>query len=106
MIIIMFYHLQAVCIAVTALLHFFLLTTFFMMFGVGTFFFMNVTVLFYAMRITNNFNSRSRLKWIVGSAIGKLVSESSQYNLTNISLFIDGLFIDFLNLLKTKDLFS
>lgn len=86
--IIMFYHLQAVCIAVTALLHFFLLTTFFMMFGVGTFFFMNVTVLFYAMRITNNFNSRSRLKWIVGSAIGKLVSESSQYNLTNISLFM------------------
>ncbi|XP_034333581.2 uncharacterized protein [Magallana gigas] len=61
---------EAVCIAVTALLHFFLLTTFFMMFGVGTFFFMNVTVLFYAMRITNNFNSRSRLKWIVGSAIG------------------------------------
>lgn len=102
----MFYHLQAVCIAVTALLHFFLLTTFFMMFGVGTFFFMNVTVLFYAMRITNNFNSRSRLKWIVGSAIGKLVSESIQYNLTNISLFIDGLFTDFLNLLKTKDLFS
>lgn len=61
---------EAVCIAVTALLHFFLLTTFFMMFGVGTFFFMNVTVLFYAMRITNNFNSRSRLKWFVGSAIG------------------------------------
>lgn len=77
-----------------------------MMFGVGTFFFMNVTVLFYAMRITNNFNSRSRLKWIVGSAIGKLISESIQYNLTNTSLFMDGLFIDFLNLLKTKDLFS
>uniref|UniRef100_K1RKF3 Latrophilin-3 n=1 Tax=Magallana gigas TaxID=29159 RepID=K1RKF3_MAGGI len=35
---------EAVCIAVTALLHFFLLTTFFMMFGVGTFFFMNVTL--------------------------------------------------------------
>lgn len=88
MIINMFYHLQAVCIAVTALLHFFLLTTFFMMFGVGTFFFMNVTVLFYAMHITNNFNSRSRLKWFVGSAIGKLVTVLSQSNLTNISLFM------------------
>lgn len=59
---------QVLCIVITALLHFFLLLTFFMMLGVGTYFFMNVTVLFYAMHITNKFNSRSRLKWIAGSA--------------------------------------
>ncbi|XP_062591915.1 uncharacterized protein LOC134253406 [Saccostrea cucullata] len=59
---------EAACVVVTFFLHFFLLLTFFMMFGVGMFFFMNVTVLFYAMGITNKFNSRSRLKWILGLA--------------------------------------
>ncbi|XP_048781138.2 uncharacterized protein LOC125683741 [Ostrea edulis] len=59
---------EAACVVVTALLHYLLLLTFFMMLGVGTIFFMNVTVLFYAMHITNKFNSRSRLKWILGLA--------------------------------------
>ncbi|XP_055996543.1 uncharacterized protein LOC125683740 isoform X1 [Ostrea edulis] len=59
---------EAACVVVTALLHYLLLLTFFMMLGVGTIFFMNVTVLFYAMHITNKFNSRSRLKWILGFA--------------------------------------
>ncbi|XP_061177713.1 uncharacterized protein LOC133186491 [Saccostrea echinata] len=59
---------EAACVVVTLFLHFFLLLTFFLMFGVGMFFFMNVTVLFYAMGIANKFNSRSRLKWILGLA--------------------------------------
>ncbi|XP_062591908.1 uncharacterized protein LOC134253398 [Saccostrea cucullata] len=58
---------EATCAAVTFLLHFFLLLTFFLMLGVGLYHCMNVTVLFYAMAITNRFNSRSRLKLILGT---------------------------------------
>ncbi|XP_061177715.1 uncharacterized protein LOC133186493 [Saccostrea echinata] len=58
---------KATCVAVTFFLHLFLLLTFFLMLGVGLYFFMNVTVLFYAMAITNRFNSRSRLKLVLGT---------------------------------------
>ncbi|XP_065928644.1 adhesion G-protein coupled receptor D1-like isoform X3 [Magallana gigas] len=54
-----------VCIAITATLHYLFLVTFFSMLGMGVYYFMSITVTYYAMYVANNFKSKSRGHWFL-----------------------------------------
>nr|XP_022310014.1 adhesion G protein-coupled receptor L4-like [Crassostrea virginica] len=56
---------EGVCVAITALLHYLFLVTFFNMFGMGLYYFMSITVTYYAMYVANNFKSKSRIHWFL-----------------------------------------
>nr|XP_022303772.1 uncharacterized protein LOC111111224 isoform X2 [Crassostrea virginica] len=59
---------EGVCVAITAILHYLFLVTFFNMLGMGLYYFMSITVTYYAMYVANNFKSKSRIHWfLVGS---------------------------------------
>lgn len=51
------------CVAITAIIHYLLLVTFFSMLGIGVYFFMSITVTYYAMYVANNFKSKPRIHW-------------------------------------------
>nr|XP_022309930.1 uncharacterized protein LOC111115470 [Crassostrea virginica] len=53
------------CVAITAVLHYLFLATFFNMLGMGLYYFMSITVTYYAMYVANNFKSKSRIHWIL-----------------------------------------
>nr|XP_022291075.1 uncharacterized protein LOC111102569 isoform X2 [Crassostrea virginica] len=56
---------EGLCIGVTAVLHYLFLVTFFNMLGMGVYYFMSITVTFYAMYVANNFKSKSRIHWFL-----------------------------------------
>eukprot|EP00105_Crassostrea_gigas_P044287 XP_019928435.1 PREDICTED: latrophilin Cirl isoform X2 [Crassostrea gigas] len=56
---------KGVCIAITATLHYLFLVTFFSMLGMGVYYFMSITVTYYAMYVANNFKSKSRGHWFL-----------------------------------------
>uniref|UniRef100_K1PLV0 Uncharacterized protein n=1 Tax=Magallana gigas TaxID=29159 RepID=K1PLV0_MAGGI len=53
------------CIAITAIIHYLFLVTFFSMLGMGVYYFMSITVTYYAMYVANNFKSKSRVRWFL-----------------------------------------
>uniref|UniRef100_A0A8W8NLF7 GAIN-B domain-containing protein n=1 Tax=Magallana gigas TaxID=29159 RepID=A0A8W8NLF7_MAGGI len=53
------------CIATTVIIHYFFLVTFFSMLGMGVYYFMSITVTYYAMYVANNFKARSRVHWFL-----------------------------------------
>ncbi|XP_065940924.1 uncharacterized protein [Magallana gigas] len=56
---------EGVCIATTAIIHYFFLVTFFSMLGMGVYYFLSITVTYYAMYVANNFKSISRVHWFL-----------------------------------------
>ncbi|XP_061181184.1 adhesion G protein-coupled receptor B1-like [Saccostrea echinata] len=56
---------EVLCIAITAIIHYLFLVTFFCMVGMGVYYFMSITVTFYAMHVANNFKSKSRVHWFL-----------------------------------------
>lgn len=62
---------QKVCIAITAILHYLFLVTFFNMLGLGIYYFMSITVTYYAMYVANNFKTKSRIHWFLIGVWGK-----------------------------------
>ncbi|XP_078329616.1 uncharacterized protein LOC111112680 [Crassostrea virginica] len=56
---------EGLCIAITAILHYLFLVTFFNMLGIGIHYFMSITVTYYAMYVANNFKSKSRVHWFL-----------------------------------------
>nr|XP_034318098.1 uncharacterized protein LOC105317649 [Crassostrea gigas] len=58
------------CIAITAIIHYLFLVTFFSMLGIGVYYFMSITVTFYAMYVANNFKSKPRIHWFLIGAWG------------------------------------
>ncbi|XP_078327321.1 uncharacterized protein LOC111115469 [Crassostrea virginica] len=56
---------EGLCVAITAVLHYLFLATFFNMLGMGLYYFMSITVTYYAMYVANNFKSKSRIHWIL-----------------------------------------
>ncbi|XP_078333514.1 uncharacterized protein LOC111100876 isoform X4 [Crassostrea virginica] len=54
---------EGLCIAITAILHYLFLVTFFSMLGMGIYYFMSITVTYYAMSVANNFKAKSRIQW-------------------------------------------
>ncbi|XP_078327318.1 uncharacterized protein LOC144623098 [Crassostrea virginica] len=56
---------EGLCVAITAVLHYLFLATFFNMLGMGLYYFMSITVTYYAMYVANNFKSESRIHWIL-----------------------------------------
>uniref|UniRef100_K1QAS4 Uncharacterized protein n=1 Tax=Magallana gigas TaxID=29159 RepID=K1QAS4_MAGGI len=65
----MFGH-KGVCVAITAIIHYLFLVTFFSMLGLGVYYFMGVTVTYYALYVANNFKSKSRVCWFLGGIWG------------------------------------
>nr|XP_034316959.1 deleted in malignant brain tumors 1 protein-like isoform X6 [Crassostrea gigas] len=61
---------EILCSAVTAIIHYLFLVTFFSMLGIGVYYFMSITVTYYAMYVANNFKSRSRVHWFLLGAWG------------------------------------
>ena len=61
------------CVAITAVLHYLFLATFFNMLGMGLYYFMSITVTYYAMYVANNFKSKSRIHWILAGTWGKSI---------------------------------
>ena len=64
--------LQGLCIAITAILHYLFLVTFFSMLGMGIYYFMSITVTYYAMSVANNFKAKSRIQWFLIGVWGEL----------------------------------
>ncbi|XP_078327350.1 adhesion G protein-coupled receptor B1-like isoform X2 [Crassostrea virginica] len=56
---------EGLCVAITAVLHYLFLVTFFNMLGMGIYYFMSITVTYYAMYVANNFKSKSRIHWFL-----------------------------------------
>uniref|UniRef100_A0A8W8NH25 Uncharacterized protein n=1 Tax=Magallana gigas TaxID=29159 RepID=A0A8W8NH25_MAGGI len=56
---------EGACIATTAIIHYLFLVTFFSMLGMGVYYFMSITVTYYAMYVANNFKSESRVHWFL-----------------------------------------
>ncbi|XP_078327327.1 uncharacterized protein LOC111116102 isoform X2 [Crassostrea virginica] len=56
---------EGLCVAITAVLHYLFLATFFNMLGMGLYYFMSITVTYYAMYVANNFKSESRIHWFL-----------------------------------------
>ncbi|XP_062593919.1 adhesion G protein-coupled receptor L3-like [Saccostrea cucullata] len=56
---------ENLCIAMTAIIHYLFLVTFFCMMGMGVYYFMSITVTYYAMHVANNFKSKSRVHWFL-----------------------------------------
>ncbi|XP_061181251.1 adhesion G-protein coupled receptor F1-like [Saccostrea echinata] len=56
---------ESLCIAITAVIHYLFLVTFFCMMGIGIYYFMSITVTYYALRVANNFKSISRVRWFL-----------------------------------------
>ncbi|XP_062601622.1 adhesion G protein-coupled receptor L2-like [Saccostrea cucullata] len=56
---------EVLCIAITAIIHYLFLVTFFCMMGMGVYYFMSITVTYYAMYMANNFKSKSRVRWFL-----------------------------------------
>ncbi|XP_061181185.1 adhesion G-protein coupled receptor D1-like [Saccostrea echinata] len=55
----------ALCIFITAVIHYLFLVTFFCMLAMGIYYFMSITVTFYAMYVANNFKSKSRVHFFL-----------------------------------------
>ncbi|XP_078328117.1 uncharacterized protein LOC111115470 [Crassostrea virginica] len=64
---------EGLCVAITAVLHYLFLATFFNMLGMGLYYFMSITVTYYAMYVANNFKSKSRIHWILVGTWGKYI---------------------------------
>lgn len=62
---------QRLCIGITVLIHYLFLVTFFSMLGIGVYYFMSITVTYYAMYVANNFNCESRLRWFLLGVWGR-----------------------------------
>ncbi|XP_061181253.1 adhesion G protein-coupled receptor L2-like [Saccostrea echinata] len=56
---------EGLCIAITAIIHYLFLVTFFCMMGMGVYYFMSITVTYYALYMANNFKSKSRVHWFL-----------------------------------------
>ncbi|XP_048731395.2 adhesion G protein-coupled receptor L3-like [Ostrea edulis] len=56
---------EIVCTVITAVIHYLFLVTFFCMLGMGIYYFMSITVTYYAMYVANNFKSKSRVHWFL-----------------------------------------
>ncbi|XP_062601623.1 adhesion G protein-coupled receptor L1-like [Saccostrea cucullata] len=56
---------ESLCIAITAIIHYLFLVTFFCMMGIGIYYFMSITVTYHALRVANNFKSISRVRWFL-----------------------------------------
>lgn len=56
---------EGLCIGITILIHYLFLVTFFSMLGMGVYYFISITVTYYAMYVANNFKSKSRLRWFL-----------------------------------------
>ncbi|XP_062593926.1 adhesion G protein-coupled receptor E1-like isoform X2 [Saccostrea cucullata] len=56
---------EVLCIAITAVIHYLFLVTFFCMMGMGVYYFMSITVTYYALHVANNFKSKSRVHWFL-----------------------------------------
>ncbi|XP_052693361.1 adhesion G protein-coupled receptor L3-like [Crassostrea angulata] len=61
---------EVACVAITAIIHYLFLVTFFSMLGLGVYYFMSITVTYYALHIANNFKSKSRLHLFLGGIWG------------------------------------
>nr|XP_034315952.1 adhesion G protein-coupled receptor E3 isoform X2 [Crassostrea gigas] len=61
---------EGACVAITAIIHCLFLVTFFSMLGLGVYYFMSVTVTYYALYVANNFKSKSRVCWFLGGIWG------------------------------------
>nr|XP_034314353.1 adhesion G protein-coupled receptor E1 isoform X4 [Crassostrea gigas] len=61
---------EGACIAITAIIHYLFLVTFFCMLGMGVYYFMSITVTYYAMYVANNFKSISRVHWFLLTIYG------------------------------------
>ncbi|XP_052693314.1 adhesion G protein-coupled receptor E3-like isoform X3 [Crassostrea angulata] len=61
---------EVACVAITAIIHYFFLVTFFSMLGLGVYYFMSITVTYYALYVANNFKSKSRIHWFLGGIWG------------------------------------
>ncbi|XP_065926035.1 adhesion G-protein coupled receptor D1-like [Magallana gigas] len=61
---------QVACVAITAIIHYLFLVTFFSMLGLGVYYFMSITVTYYALYVANNFKSKSRVRWFLGGIWG------------------------------------
>ncbi|XP_078332607.1 uncharacterized protein LOC111129591 isoform X3 [Crassostrea virginica] len=62
--------IEILCTAVTVIIHYLFLVTFFNMLGMGVYYFMSITVTYYAMYVANNFKSKSRIHWFLTGAWG------------------------------------
>eukprot|EP00105_Crassostrea_gigas_P000533 XP_011412374.1 PREDICTED: brain-specific angiogenesis inhibitor 1-like [Crassostrea gigas] len=61
---------EVACVAITAIIHYLFLVTFFSMLGLGVYYFMSITVTYYALYVANNFKSKSRVRWFLGGIWG------------------------------------
>ncbi|XP_052693335.1 adhesion G protein-coupled receptor F5-like [Crassostrea angulata] len=61
---------EVACVAITAIIHYLFLVTFFSMLGLGVYYFMSITVTYYALYVANNFQSKSRVRWFLGGIWG------------------------------------
>ncbi|XP_078332604.1 uncharacterized protein LOC111126761 isoform X2 [Crassostrea virginica] len=61
---------EGLCIAITVILHYLFLVTFFNMLGIGVYYFMSITVTYYAMHVANDFKSKSRVNLFLAGAWG------------------------------------
>ncbi|XP_065925841.1 adhesion G protein-coupled receptor B1-like [Magallana gigas] len=61
---------EVACVAITAIIHYFFLVTFFSMLGLGVYYFMSISVTYYALYVANNFKSKSRIRWFLGGIWG------------------------------------
>uniref|UniRef100_A0A8W8P2P9 Uncharacterized protein n=1 Tax=Magallana gigas TaxID=29159 RepID=A0A8W8P2P9_MAGGI len=74
---------EIACIAITAIIHYLFLVTFFSMLGLGVYYFMSITVNYYALYVGNNFKSKSRVHLFLGGIWGIPVIITS----TNLGAF-------------------
>ncbi|XP_061181254.1 adhesion G protein-coupled receptor B1-like [Saccostrea echinata] len=56
---------EVLCTAITAIIHYLFLVTFFCMMGMGVYYFMSITVTYYSLYMANNFKSKSRVHWFL-----------------------------------------
>lgn len=63
---------EGACIAITAIIHYLFLVTFLSMLGMAVYYFISITVTYYAMYVANNFKSKSRIQWFLLAIWGKL----------------------------------
>ncbi|XP_065942667.1 uncharacterized protein [Magallana gigas] len=56
---------EGACIAITAIIHYLFLVTFLSMLGMAVYYFISITVTYYAMYVANNFKSKSRIQWFL-----------------------------------------
>uniref|UniRef100_A0A8W8P2Q2 Uncharacterized protein n=1 Tax=Magallana gigas TaxID=29159 RepID=A0A8W8P2Q2_MAGGI len=68
---------EVACVAITAIIHYLFLVTFFSMLGLGVYYFMSITVTYYALYVANNFKSKSRINILIIVSLLRVLFASS-----------------------------